>query len=383
MLLQALQRSAPGDVADQNVHLTAGRRFFKPYLVAASRSDAALGDALMKIATSKALVKALFLCVLATAACCSTVALAQESKLRIMKYTNRSSDAAQQWQCEVRAKLLRLLKLNNLVVGRAQIALEPRVIRIEGKDAYEEREIEINATPQRRIQILLTVPKNVPGPWPAVVCIPGHGGNRRNVHDKKSAYKGFAAELAAKGYVTVSADVGQHKVYEENRTLMGERLWDLMRCVDYLAAMPDVDSKRIGCAGLSLGGEMAMWLAAMDTRIAAALSSGFLTRMDQLEQNHCMCWKFEGLRELVDFADIYALTAPRALLCQNGAKERASWFPPTIAQKAMTEIQATYADTGKPHNVALLVHDGGHEIDLPSLLDFFDKHLMQKIPVSR
>ncbi len=337
----------------------------------------------MKIGTGRTPVNASLLCVLMTIACFSTVALAQEPNLRTMKYTSRSADAAQQWQREVRARLLPLLKLDDLVAGRAQIALDPRVIRIEGKDTYEQREIEINATPQRRIRILVAVPKNVKRPCPAVVCIHGHGGDRRSVHDKQSIYKGFAAELAAKSYVTVSADVGQHKVYEGNRTLMGERLWDLMRCVDYLVAMPDVDSKRIGCAGLSLGGEMAMWLGGMDTRIAATLSSGFLTRMDQLEQNHCMCWKLAGLRELVDFADIYALAAPRALLCQNGAKERPSQFPPAIAKKAMTEIQVTYADTGKPHNVALLVHDGGHEIALTSLLEFFDKHLMQKIDIDR
>ena len=336
----------------------------------------------MKIGTGRTLANSSLLYVLITT-CFSTVALAQESNLRTMKYTSRHADAARQWQREVRARLLPLLKLDDLVAGRAHIALDPHVIHVQGKDTYEEREIEINATPQRRIRILVTAPKNVKGPWPAVVCIHGHGGDRRSVHDKQSIYKGFAAALAAKGYVTVSADVGRHKVYEDNRTLMGERLWDLTRCVDYLVAMPDVNSKRIGCAGLSLGGEMAMWLAAMDTRIVATLSSGFLTRMDQLEQNHCMCWKFEGLRELVDFADIYALAAPRALLCQNGAKEPPSQFPPAIARKAMTEIQVAYADAGKPHNVALLVHDGGHEIALSSFLEFFDKHLIQKTPASR
>ena len=46
---------------------------------------------------------------------------------------------------------------------------------------------------------------------------------------------------------------------------MGERLWDLMRCVECLASLPQVDASRLGCAGLSLGGEMAMWLGAMLT----------------------------------------------------------------------------------------------------------------------
>jgi hypothetical protein len=97
--------------------------------------------------------------------------------------------------------------------------------------------------------------------------------------------------------------------------------------------------------------------------------------MDQMEQNHCPCWKFAGLRELVDFPDIYALTAPRFLLCQNGEKEAPDQFPPAIAREVMQEIKKTYADYGKADHAALVVHGGGHEVDLPSLLDFFAKRL--------
>ncbi|MDD4870030.1 MAG: hypothetical protein PHR77_05670, partial [Kiritimatiellae bacterium] len=163
--------------------------------------------------------------------------------------------------------------------------------------------------------------------------------------------------------------------YESDRTLMGERLWDLMRCVSYLKSLPNVDKSCIGCGGLSLGGEMTMWLAAMDLRITAADSCGFMTYMDQMEQNHCMCWKFFGLRELVDYPDIYALIAPRALECQNGRKEPSTQFTPELAQKAMNEIRPVYALFGKSNSLSLDIHDGGHEVDLPALLAFFDRCL--------
>jgi len=305
-------------------------------------------------------------------------AVAQEAKLRTMKYTNRLAQHVAPWQADVRSKLFPLMKLDDLLAKRAEIPLNPKVLKTEDHDAYQLRQIEINSTPKRRIIARITLPKEAKGPFPAVVCIPGHGGTREDVYAKASAYKGFAAELAARGYVTIATNVGQHKVYEEGRTLMGERLWDLMRCVDYLASLPEVDAKRIGCGGLSLGGEMAMWLGGMETRMAATVSAGFLTRMDQMEQNHCMCWKFPGLRELVDFTDIYALTAPRPLLCQNGEKEPPSQFPPSIARPCMAEIRTTYADAGKPENAALFVHGGGHEIALENLLEFFDRHLAGK-----
>lgn len=229
----------------------------------------------------------------------------------------------------------------------------------------------------RRIRVIVTIPKNAPGSCPAVVCIHGHGGTSRVVYEKGSIYKGFADALAARNFVTIAPFVSQHKVFEEGRLLMGERLWDLIRCVDYLVSMPKVDHTRIGCAGLSLGGEMAMWLGAMDQRIQATASSGFLTKMDQMEQNHCMCWKFPGLRQLVDYADIYSLVAPRPLQCQNGIKEPAKDFSVAVAREALKEIEVIYKDYQRPENLSFDVHEGAHEIDLPGLLSFFGKHLAQ------
>ncbi len=293
--------------------------------------------------------------------------------LRRMKYTHRSSSEAVVWQKSVRKELYRILKLDDLL-GR-KIDFGPETLSTKNEPGYTLREIAINSTPGRRIRVILTTPDAVGGRRPAVVCIHGHGGTRHTVHDRKSAYKGFAAVLAARGVVTISTDVGQHKVYEKGRLLMGERLWDVMRCVDYVASLPEVDASRIGCAGLSLGGEMSMWLGAMDERIAATVSAGFLTVMDQMEKNHCMCWKFPGLRERVDYADIYALIAPRALQCQNGLKEGPTQFYVPIARKALDEIKPIYADLGKPDRLELDVHEGGHEIHLPALLTFFREHL--------
>ena len=278
-------------------------------------------------------------------------------------------------QRDLRAELFRVLKLDDLMSSRAQVPLDPQLISSEDRGAYTLKELAINSTPARTIKVLLASPAEVNGPVPAVVCIHGHGGNRHVVYDDESIYKGLASVLAAEGFLTIAADVGQHEVYEDGRILMGERLWDLIRCVDYLTSLPDVNASRIGCAGLSLGGEMAMWLGAMDTRIAATVSSGFLTFMDQMEQNHCMCWKFEGLRELVDYPDIYSLMAPRPLLCQNGLQEGDTQFCVPLARKAMAAIKVAYDQFGVPDLAGLDVHEGAHEINLPTLSAFFRKHL--------
>ena len=310
------------------------------------------------------------------------------SSLRSMKYTSRPAADAIAWQKDVRARLFGLLKMDDLVAGKQPIPFKPKHIFSKDRGKYIIKELEINSTPARRIRIIVTVPASQKVSFPAVVCLGGHGSSRYSTYDQKThevinqkftqrdeSFKGFASVLAAKGFVTISTDVSQHDVYEKGRILMGERLWDVIRCVDYLESIPKVDRSRIGCAGLSLGGEMTMWLGAMDERIAATVSAGFLTVMEQMEQNHCMCWKFDGLRKLVDFADIYSLTAPRPLQCQNGHKEPPTQFTPQLARQAMEELRLIYVDLDRPENVVLDIHNGGHEVDVPALMWFFEKHL--------
>ena len=301
--------------------------------------------------------------------------------MRSRRYiSGKTREAALAWQDQLRSELFQLLHLGDL--RQASIDFDERLVSQEERSGYTFIEYSIASTPTRRIAAAVTLPATAQDDLAAVVCLHGHKGDRFSVHAAESIYKGFATELARRGYATIAVDVGQHEVFEDGRLLMGERLWDCMRAVDWLAAHDRVDASRIGCAGLSLGGEMAMWLGAMDPRIAAEVSAGFLTTMDQMEQNHCKCWKFDGLRELVDYADIYALTGPRMLQCQNGLQEGETMFHVPLAQQTLGQIEPAYRDMGAPDHVSLHVHPGAHEVDLPALLDFFDGALSHTSPSS-
>jgi dienelactone hydrolase len=319
----------------------------------------------------------------------SVASLAVAAEMRTMRYKQGTPEQTTAWQNELRGKLFKLLKMDDLLPEVSKLPFDAKELRTWEMPGYTVKEMSIRSTPGRMMEIVLTIPKEGKGPFPAVVCIGGHSSNKftpytngkafgplpANEKDGSPVYKGFAGELAKNGYITISTLVSQHEIHETGRLLMGERLWDLMRCVSYLETLPQTNNSRIGCGGLSLGGEMTMWLAAMDTRIAAADSDGFLTVMDQLEKNHCPCWKFAGLRELVDFADIYAMIAPRPLECQNGRKETPTFFTPELAKKALAEVLPAYAAFDKEKNVSLDVHDGAHEVDLPAILKFFEKNL--------
>lgn len=296
-----------------------------------------------------------------------------------LAFCAKTARQAEEWQRQSRVTLDRLMKIDDLQAtrqpGAATIPFEPKELRSESRGEYLWKEIELASTRSRRIKVVVTIPKQA-GKHPAVVCIHGHGGNRHIVHDRKSIYRGFAAEFAERGFVTIATDVGQHDLAVKDRTLPGERLWDLLRCTDYISSLPEVDVDRMGCSGLSLGGEMAMWLRAMDPRMKATVSSGFLTTVANMRDNHCQCWEFPGLTNHFDFADTFTLIAPRALLCQNGQRETTGGgFPVDIARGVMAEIQRNYGVFGAADRAGLDIHPEGHVFVTPSAIAFLEKQL--------
>ena len=311
-------------------------------------------------------------------------ATAQSPPLRLLRCDTAGPEAVDAWQQQARLALAVLLNMDDQIAanrhdaaGCSPIPLQAAVLETEVRGSYVRELLEIDARADRRIKVVLTIPEPRPeGRLPAVVCIHGHGGNRDIVYDRTSVYHGFAAELAERGYVTLSTDVGQHTVQDPQRTLMGERLWDLIRVVDLAVSRPEVDPQRVGCGGLSLGGEMAMWLGALDTRIAATVSSGFLTTMENMRKGHCVCWDFPGLQRRYEFADIYSLIGPRPLQCQNGRLEGLpGGFPVDLAEQAMAEIRQAYGALGQAEAAQLAVHDAGHVFDVPAGVAFFDATL--------
>lgn len=88
-----------------------------------------------------------------------------------------------------------------------------------------------------------------------------------------------ATNLAANGYVVLAVDLYRGKVTANRsearklkRDLPGDRaICDLKAAFDYLAVRPDVDPKRIGSLGWSMGGGLALQLAIHEPQLAACV----------------------------------------------------------------------------------------------------------------
>lgn len=88
-----------------------------------------------------------------------------------------------------------------------------------------------------------------------------------------------AERLAGAGYGVLMLDARGHGDSEGAAQDLG--WWgesDLDAAVTALAAMPDVDSGRIGLVGLSMGGEQSIGAAGVDARVAAVVAEGATAR---------------------------------------------------------------------------------------------------------
>ena len=91
--------------------------------------------------------------------------------------------------------------------------------------------------------------------------------------------------------------------------MIGWRVWDVMRTIDYIATRPELDAKRVGCMGISGGGTAPLFSAALEPRIRAAMVSGYLNtfRDSIVSLSHCIDNYVPGI---LNWAEMYDVAGP-------------------------------------------------------------------------
>ncbi len=278
---------------------------------------------------------------------------------RQMSFHATTPREARGWQAAAREKLFALMMGGS---RPESVPLDPQILHQTdvSRGGYTLEEISIQTLPDRRAHAWVIMPKHPRGKVPAVLALHGHGGSGEQIVQGESLYW-YGRALAEMGYAVIAPDIGSHDLQHKDWTLMGERIWDALRCIDYILSRPEVDPSGIAVAGLSLGGESTMYVAALDERVKIADSSGWLTTTENMRNGHCTCWQFPGLEENFDFSDIFSLVAPRRLICEIGMRETApGGFPVSIAKPAFDEVLKAYRVFGAEDQATLDIHHEGH-----------------------
>ena len=298
------------------------------------------------------------------------------ASLRQTPFDASSKPAFQGWQRKARRTLRDIL--GELPDENIDFQLTRRTV--EEHPQYLVEELVYWTRPGLQTSAYLLTPHELRAPAPAVLCLHGHGQGRDAVIDPGSIYGNFARRFAAKGCIALCPEQighGDRKLPEDKvtyqvlihglnmlgHTLIGLRHWDLVRALDLLEGMDIVDKKRIGVMGLSLGGEMTLFLSALETRVRAACICGYLTShlSTFLDQPHCTCGHLRDLAKHFEHVDLAALIAPRPLFVDSGRKD--PQFPTRDARAAVRALRPIYELYDQPRAaLGIEVHDGAHEI---------------------
>ena len=141
-----------------------------------------------------------------------------------------------------------------------------------------------------------------------------------------------------------------------------QNLWDLARGLDVLETHPLVDARRIGMVGLSYGGTVTLFLAALDERVAASVVSGYFSSW---AESHKMPWNMCGSQVLpgmlgqLEHVDLGALISPRPLLVESGTRD--DLFPATVAAAEVDKLRAVYGADGANDRLEHDVFEGIHQ----------------------
>ena len=286
--------------------------------------------------------------------------MAQEGLKRLpkefdMPFTVTTQEEAEAWQNAAREKLFGYVEAFCPRKSTDELPLDVKIESTEELDAYTKHRISYMGNEDERKTAILTIPKEKGnGPFPAILALHGHGGNEDAVFDNpRVLYRAFADDFARGGYVVLAPSL-------EHRDYAGMQLWNLIRLVDILESQPQVDKERLGVAGLSMGGEWTMWLAACDLRLKAAVVSGWMcTTEGCLAVPNCECWELPGFFTLMDVCEINILLAPRPVVFENSLRDPC--FPINYCRDGFARIREGYAVFGAKDVVSQDTWDAGHE----------------------
>jgi hypothetical protein len=266
-----------------------------------------------------------------------------------------------------------------------------QLVKTEQHDGYTLERLILDLNGVEPVPALLLIPEKRQKPAPGLLYIHWHGGmydlGKEQLLIGGEAQPAYAPVCAEKGLVTLAIDswcFGERKREPNGRTgeenafklmlwkgqvLWGMMMFDEMRALDYLASRPEVDAKRLGAFGMSMGATKAWWLAALDPRVRLCLDVCCLTDFEELIrshnlQGHGIYYYVPSLLKHFQTAQINELIVPRAHLSVNGRQDRLT--PPVGVERVRDYLLPLYEKYGRREDCRIELFDCAH-VELPEM----------------
>lgn len=347
-----------------------------------------------------------------------------------MAWGNSPIKNFKKWKKAARAKVFECM----MTPPKAAAAWDMEVLGEEQRDGYKAQKIAFNINAYSRITAYLLIPDGK-GPFPTVNALHDHGAHLfigkekmirpfftpeeqdapakqalcQEILDDADAWarqlydNQYVGDYLAKhGYVVFSADApmwgergrkegvdrNKYDLIAGNMMMLGRDLsafmtYDDISSTEFLASLPMVDAKRIGCVGCSMGAYRSWMLSALSDRIKAGASicwmittDAQLTRRFGRKENGGFANCIPGLRQYLDYPHIASLACPKPMLFINGTKDKL--FPVPGVKDAFSEMHKVWKSQGADNLLDTELWNIPHSCGLKAqekMLEFLDKNL--------
>ena len=315
-----------------------------------------------------------------------------ERVAREFAFHGRTPQDVEAWQEAFRPRLRAALGIDRIEqIGRCDLA--SCKLGEEMLDDHIREEWTIETEPGYRIPFYFLRPLRQDGPLPLVITPHGHGKLGKSTYvgiwhteeERTSIAEGerdIALQAVRAGCVAIAPDMRafasmrmkqqrdedacnscrtlQMHALLFGRTLIGERVWDIGRLIDYAATRPEADLTRVAVTGNSGGGTVSLFASACDERIALGMPSCYFCTFEHSigSIRHCECNYVPGIMTLGEMYDVAGLICPRPLLIVAGKED--AIFPIDAVRFAHEQVRKVYQAAGVPERCRLSVGEGGH-----------------------
>lgn len=304
--------------------------------------------------------------------------------------------SAADWEIRRRHVMAGLQAVMGKLPGKEKRApLDVRIVSETIVGNLVRRKLTFQSEPGDRVAAYLLSPKERKPQRPAVLCLhqTTNIGKDEPVGLSGKPSLHYALHLAERGYVTLTPDYpsfaehpwdfAKHPEYQSGSM---KAIWDSIRAIDLLETLPEVDARRIGCIGHSLGGHNAMFTAVFEPRIKVIVSSCGFCRFGK---DDVPSWTGPRYMPLIatkynndvnrlpfDFTEIIAAFAPRPFLACAAVHD--DDFDVTGVRETIAAATPIYKLLGKPDHLRAYYPDSPHDFPADArkvAYEFLDRHL--------
>ena len=304
---------------------------------------------------------------------------------RLQPQLHYSGGEVKPWQEALRAKLRELLGLNRM--PREKCPLNVRSLWTRRHELGTIEKIAFSSEQKHDVTAYVCLPFTARPPYPFFICLQGHStgmhvslGLQQDeaTPNDDDGDRDFCIECLRRGIPSIAIEQRGFGLCEDKysivprcqnpaahalmlgRTLLGERIFDVDRTIDYLAARGDVAMDSLGVMGNSGGGTAAMFAGGLLDRISLVMPScsfsSFKASIMSIE--HCICNYVPQLLLWAEMSDVVALAAPKPLVIVNGKDDPI--FPIKEAREGFEAIREVYRRLDAEPHCHHVIGNGGH-----------------------